>query len=66
MAYTEASSTPRSEIAANGFFDVLVARFLAWRSYRATYKALSRLTDAELDDIGVNRGDIEAISRGAI
>lgn len=66
MAYTEANSNPRSEIVADGFFDILVARFIAWRSYRNTYKALSRLSDAELDDIGINRGDIESISRGAI
>jgi len=34
------------------------ARLSAWNDARLTRKALSRLTDRELDDIGLTRGDI--------
>ena len=33
-------------------------------SYKKTYKELSRLTDFELNDIGICRGDIKNIARG--
>lgn len=35
----------------------------AWNSARITRKALNRLTNRELDDIGLCRGDIEMIGR---
>jgi len=35
----------------------------AWRRYREAARELSQLTDRELADIGVRRGDIEAIAR---
>ena len=35
----------------------------AWNDARVTKNALSRLSDRELDDIGLCRGDIELISR---
>lgn len=34
-----------------------------WNDARITRKALSRLTERELDDIGLCRGDIEMIGR---
>ncbi|WP_435260077.1 DUF1127 domain-containing protein [Thioclava sp. FR2] len=34
-----------------------------WNDARVTRKALSKLTDRELDDIGLCRGDIEMIGR---
>ena len=33
-------------------------------AYKRTYKELSRLTDFELNDIGICRGDIKNIARG--
>ena len=33
-------------------------------SYKQTYKELSKLTDFELNDIGICRGDIKNIARG--
>lgn len=39
----------------------LVARFVAWNDARVTRKALDRLSDHELDDIGLTRGDIDCI-----
>ncbi len=37
--------------------------FSAWNDARITRKALGRLTDRELDDIGLCRGDIDLIGR---
>lgn len=41
----------------------LVDRVVGWNDARVTRKALSKLTDRELDDIGLCRGDIEMIGR---
>jgi len=35
----------------------------AWNDARVTRKALNKLSDRELDDIGLCRGDIEFIGR---
>jgi len=47
----------------------LIARFFraleARRVYRATRNELNSLTDRELNDIGIGRGDIERIAREA-
>lgn len=46
-----------------GHHDNLVARFVnrltAWNNARLTQKALSALSDHELNDIGLTRADIE-------
>ncbi len=51
--------------AATGFVGQTVAKVIATVSAffetRATRKALSQLSDRELDDIGLNRGDIDRI-----
>jgi uncharacterized protein YjiS (DUF1127 family) len=36
----------------------------AWNNARITRNSLSRLSDRELDDIGLSRGDIENIAAG--
>ena len=41
----------------------LVAAVTRWNDARVTRKALSRLTDRELNDIGLVRGDIDHISK---
>ena len=38
----------------------------AWRRYRDAVRELSQLTDRELGDIGIRRGDIEFIVRQSI
>jgi uncharacterized protein YjiS (DUF1127 family) len=38
----------------------------AWRRYRDAVRELSQLTDRELSDIGIRRGDIETIVRQAL
>ena len=35
----------------------------AWRRYREAVRELSRMSDRELADIGIRRGDIEFIAR---
>jgi len=40
-----------------------VAAFQAWNDARVTRNALGKLSDRELDDIGLCRGDVEAIGR---
>lgn len=40
-----------------------VAAFKIWNDARITRKALAKLTDRELDDIGLCRGDIEMLGR---
>ncbi|MRU16060.1 DUF1127 domain-containing protein [Roseovarius sp. A21] len=39
------------------------AAFIAWKDARATRKALSALTDRELEDIGLNRADIDRVAK---
>ena len=38
----------------------------AWRRYREAVRELSQLSDRELDDIGIRRGDIEFIVRRSV
>lgn len=42
----------------------LFSAFAAWNDARQTRKALGSLTDRELDDIGLCRGDIEDVAAG--
>jgi uncharacterized protein YjiS (DUF1127 family) len=43
--------------------DNMMAGFAAWNDARVTRNALHRLSDRELDDIGLSRGDIDAVAR---
>lgn len=47
------------------FFSSAIAAFVAWNDERATRNALGKLSNRELDDIGLIRGDIDAIARKA-
>lgn len=38
--------------------------FREWRRYRETVSELSRMSDRELSDLGISRGDIPFVSRG--
>ncbi len=59
---TLTTTRPASTLS-NGFFSSIVSAVAAWNDARVTRNALSRLTDRELDDIGLCRGDIDAIAR---
>ena len=50
--------------AAAGVASKFVAAVHDWMSVRATRKALNRLSDRELDDIGLCRADIDRVARG--
>jgi uncharacterized protein YjiS (DUF1127 family) len=41
----------------------LATAYRNWRKYRETYNELMRLTQRELDDLGINRVDIPSIAR---
>ena len=41
----------------------ITATLSAWNDARITRKALGRLSDRELDDIGLSRADIDVIGR---
>ncbi len=48
--------------AINSLSNVALA-FQAWNDARVTRKALGKLSDRELDDIGLCRGDLDFIGR---
>ncbi len=41
-------------------------KLAAWRRYREAVRELSQLTDRELSDIGIRRGEIETIVRQSL
>ncbi|MEK1851087.1 MAG: DUF1127 domain-containing protein [Phyllobacterium sp.] len=44
-----------------------VARsFNTWRKYRQTVTELGRMTSRQLQDLGIDRGDIRNIARAAV
>ncbi|PYG28615.1 DUF1127 domain-containing protein [Pelagimonas varians] len=51
-----------SHIGLGALFASFIGTYAAWRDARDTHKSLSSLTDRELDDIGLCRGDIDLIS----
>jgi uncharacterized protein YjiS (DUF1127 family) len=40
----------------------LVRSYNAWRRYRTTVAELERLTNRELSDLGINRGEIPFVA----
>ena len=47
------------------FTTVILSKIRAYLKYRETVRELSRLTDRELDDIGIARFQIDALARGS-
>ena len=56
--YGTASAVNRTIV----FLTDLVASFVSWNDARVTRKALSSLSDRELEDIGLIRGDIDYVA----
>jgi uncharacterized protein YjiS (DUF1127 family) len=54
-----AMSTPQLP----SLFKAFAEKLEDWKRYREAVKELSQLSDRELHDIGVNRGNIEYIAR---
>lgn len=44
----------------------LIRDYRNWRRYRQTVSELSRLSNRELNDLGINRADIPFVARKAI
>lgn len=63
-AYETTPRAPFGAIAthrATSVFARFGAALAAWNDARATRNALAKLSDRELDDIGLSRGDIDRI-----
>ncbi|MBV9754221.1 MAG: DUF1127 domain-containing protein [Hyphomicrobiales bacterium] len=41
----------------------MLKRLAAWRRYRANLRELAQLTDRELEDIGLSRGNVDYAAR---
>lgn len=63
MAHMDTTRARAQGFAFTGLFARLLDAVQSWSDRRATRTALSRLSDRELDDIGLCRGDIDDISR---
>lgn len=50
------------QASSTGLFSKLFAQVAAWNDARLTRNALNALTDRELDDIGLVRGDIDDVA----
>ena len=46
-------------------FKTITEKLASWRRYRDAVRELAQLSDRELDDIGVRRGDIPFIAAQA-
>jgi len=44
----------------------LIRSYKNWRRYNQTIRELSRLDNRELNDLGINRADIERVARAAL
>jgi uncharacterized protein YjiS (DUF1127 family) len=44
----------------------IMKRLNDWRRYRQTLSELGRISERELQDLGLRRADIEAVARGEI
>ncbi len=66
MASIDAGRTPAAGGSAaldvGNLFNRALAAYAAWNDRRVTRKALSRLSDRELEDIGLSRSDIDTLS----
>ena len=47
-------------------FKSISEKLAAWRRYRDAVRELSQLTDRELSDIGIRRGEIETLVRQSL
>ncbi len=44
----------------------ITEKLAAWRRYREAVRELNQMSDRELDDIGIRRGEIETIVRQSL
>jgi uncharacterized protein YjiS (DUF1127 family) len=48
------------------FLSHFLAAVQRWRLYRTTVSELNQLSDRDLADLGISRGDIRSIARDAV
>jgi len=61
---TTRAFAPASPARFAGFFRTAVSTVAMWNDTRMTRNSLSRLSARELDDIGLNYGDIDSVATG--
>lgn len=68
MAAFDTTRTAYGAISFIGRISAVIAEYtgavIAWNDARVTRNALSKLSDRELEDIGLVRGDIETVASG--
>jgi len=47
------------------YIDELREALVEWNNHRVTRNAIARLSDRELNDIGLSRADVDAMPRGS-
>ncbi len=62
MASTNYSAPTALHLSTASFVYKMISAVANWNDARVTRKALSRLTDRELADIGLTRGDIDSVA----
>jgi uncharacterized protein YjiS (DUF1127 family) len=64
VAAQQADSLPKQERSKKVIsLKTISEKLTAWRRYRAAMRELSQLSDHDLSDIGIGRGDIEYVAR---
>ena len=67
MALLDYTRSPSRSVAAadqyHSFVSTSIAAFAAWNDSRRTRNSLNQLSNRELDDIGLTRGDVDTIAR---
>lgn len=56
------SGTPRER----GFIMNVTRALNNWRKYRQTVNELGRMTNRELQDLGIDRADIRSVARASV
>ena len=64
MAYVNTTSAPTFSFFARigTAFDALATRYKQHRLYRETFNGLSALSNRELDDLGLSRGNLRSVA----
>jgi uncharacterized protein YjiS (DUF1127 family) len=63
IGLVETTTTNRKDII---MFEVLKSRISTWKRYNRTVSELAALSNRELSDLGIARGDISRIAREAV